>query len=148
MQEYDGVAVESKNHLAFFEEEFESGIALIDMTQLNDATGLPPAALVQATMPDTPVTDAGGGGDAWANIGDPHGVAVTTSLQSNGPVGFVVSDDGSGNLWIARIDLLMMLALGPDAGGGTANPNIDAGWLLNATGVSPAITMLNGSVME
>jgi hypothetical protein len=133
MNEYDGVAVEPTTHLAFFEEEFEDGVALIDMTKLTEGdAGLPASALVQAQMPGPPPS----GGEGWSNLGDPHGIAVTTGLQTNDPVGFVVNDDGAGDLWIARIDLKKMLSLATDGGP------------ITATQFAPAVTMLNGAVTE
>ena len=142
---YTGVAIESKTHLAFFEEEHESGIAVVDLTQLriNNDAGITATGLVEATMPDTPITDAGGG-NGWGNLGDPHGIAVTTGLQSNGPVGFVITDDGAGDVWGGRLDLQKMLSLGASAGQSAGSP----GSVLSASQVSPAVTMFNGAVKE
>jgi hypothetical protein len=84
-------------------------------------------------MPDLPMDDAGGGGGGFSNIGDPHGIAVTTGLSTQGPVGFVVD---SGLHWIARIDLTKMHAAGlADAG--------DAAVDLDATAMAPFVTYLS-----
>jgi hypothetical protein len=95
----DGVAVEPNAHLAFWEQEFDSTVAVADLAQANAGA----TASVTGTMPSYP------GGDGFQNIGDPHGIAVTTAVTTGGPVGFVVD---SGLQWVARVDLAMMLANG------------------------------------
>jgi hypothetical protein len=95
----DGVAVEPNAHLAFWEQEFDSTVTVADLTQANAGA----TASVTGTMPSYP------GGDGFQNIGDPHGIAVTTAITTGGPVGFVVD---SGLQWVARVDLAMMLANG------------------------------------
>ena len=105
----DAVAVEPNKNLAFWEPAFYSDIAVADLTQAN----LGGTASVYATMPGVP------GGASFSNIGDPHGIAVTTALTSGGPVGFVVDSQLQ---WIARIDLAGMLAAGaPDASSTLSN---------------------------
>jgi hypothetical protein len=101
--DFDAVAIEPNSHLAFWEQEFASTIAIASLPQLAAGGG----AAVQATMPQVP------GGASFANLGDPHGIAVTTALSTAGPVGFVVD---SSLQWVARIDLAGALA----AGGGDA----------------------------
>jgi len=93
----DGVAVEPNAHIAFWEQEFDNYVAVADLTQAN-AGG---TASVTGTMPSYP------GGSGFSNIGDPHGIAVTTAITTGGPVGFVVD---SGRQWVARVDLAAMLA--------------------------------------
>ena len=133
IQECDGAAVEPKSHLAFFEEEFSDQIALVDLTKLGAGAdgGFPPSAVVQSNVPSPP------GGSGWENLGDPHGIAVTTGLQSSGPVGFVVSGQGSSGQWVARIDLQKMLTLG-QAAAGTLTP----------AALAPAVTMLDAATKE
>jgi hypothetical protein len=99
-----GAAVEPNHHLAFLEEEGGSTVGVFNLSQANANGGNTP--VVVGTMPTAP----GGGG--FQNIGDPHGIAVTTSLSTAGPVGFVVD---SGYQWVARVDIAGMLAAGgPD----------------------------------
>jgi hypothetical protein len=93
----DGVAVEPNAHLAFWEQEFDDTVAVADLTQAN-AGG---TVSVTGQMPSYP------GGEAFENVGDPHGIAVTTAITTGGPVGFVVD---SGLQWVARVDLTAMLA--------------------------------------
>ena len=137
---YEGVAIETRTHLALFENEGSANLALVDLTKLNADAGLPPQSLVESAMPDTPATDAGAGG-GWSNqtgsSHDPHGITVSTALQDAGPVGFLVSDNGYGPIWVARLDLAAVLALGTTDGG-----------TVPSSALAPAITLLNGSVHE
>jgi hypothetical protein len=104
----EGVAVEYTKHLAFFEGEHDSTVAVTSLAGIPtianaEADGGDPIAAIStpiATMPDLPA--AGGG---WVNLGDPHGIAVTTGLASGHAVGFVVSGDYH---WVARLDLEAM----------------------------------------
>jgi hypothetical protein len=109
----DGVAVEPGSHLAFFEEEFGSHVSLVDLTKVSTgASGVGPGAFADAYLPNLPDNNS------WANLGDPHGIAVTTGIQTGDPVGFVVTDltdQGSADLWVARVDLNTMLTLGSKA---------------------------------
>jgi hypothetical protein len=102
----EGVAVEPNKHLAFWEGEDSDSVAVADLTQAN----MGGTAAVQGTMPTVP----GGGG--FQNLGDPHGIAVTTSLTTAGPVGFLVD---SSYRWVARVDLAAMLAAGGTDGSAT-----------------------------
>jgi len=111
-----GVAVESATHLAFWEAEHTSGVAVAD---LSAAYGSSSPTAVMADMPTPPA------GSSWSNLGDPHGVAVTTGIQSGSPVGFVVNEDSSG-VWVGRIDLQKMLSLGSNADISTAVTFLDA----------------------
>jgi hypothetical protein len=62
-------------------------------------------------MPSLP----GGGG--FTNLGDPHGIAVSTSIINGKPVGFLVDD---GLQWVARVDLTGFAALEQGDAGVTA----------------------------
>jgi hypothetical protein len=92
VSDLDAVAIEPNSHLAVWEDEFGGSIAVGDLTQLN-AGG---TAWAYAQLPPLP------GGSAFTNLGDPHGLAVTTAMTSGGPVGFVVD---SGLKWVARVDV-------------------------------------------
>jgi len=56
----------------------------------------------------------------WSNGGDPHGIAVFTSVVSSKPTGFLVDAAGP---WVARIDLQAALSAPPVSGG--VNGQID-----------------------
>ncbi|MBV9947240.1 MAG: hypothetical protein JOZ69_10365, partial [Myxococcales bacterium] len=120
-----GVAIEYNKHLGFWEEEHTSDVAVADLTQAN-AGG---TAWVHGQIPSVP------GGSGFGNLGDPHGIAVTTSLTSSGPVGFVVD---SQLRWIARVDLAKMLANAQ----GSASTDLDE------TQTAPYVTFLDGATKE
>jgi hypothetical protein len=71
-------------------------------------------------------------GSYWSNIGDPHGVAVTTGIADGRSVGFLVNSERQ---WVARIDLAAFLALGAEA---------DASSSTYLTDLSSAVTFLDG----
>jgi hypothetical protein len=130
-----GVAVEFNKHLAFFESEHTQDVGVFDLNAANAGStawvhGLMPELPVAtvdggATVSGVPLDDGGGAavtGSSFYNLGDPHGIAVTTSLTSAGPVGFVVN----GNLdWVARVDLAGMLAKASSDGGETQLTEVD-----------------------
>ncbi len=106
-EELTGVAVEPTSHLAFFESESGGDMGVADLTQQStNAT-----SYVHAPLPMLP------DGNAWQNLFDPHGIAVTTNLIGGKAVGFLVSGDYH---WVARVDLAALLAIpttpGPNAG--------------------------------
>ena len=80
-----------------------------------------------------PLPETGG---LWQNLGDPHGIAVTTGIQTGAPVGFVVSDQSqySQGVWVARIDLSQML-------------QIESGVMMSLTSdqMAPAVTILDAT---
>jgi hypothetical protein len=131
----DGVAVEPGSHLAFFEEEFTSHVSLVDLTKVTPgASGVGPGAFVDAFMPNLP------DGNSWANLPDPHGIAVTTGIQTGSPVGFVVTDltdNGTKDLWVGRVDLAKMLSL-----------KSDGGVSLTGEEMAPAVTFLDATRKE
>jgi hypothetical protein len=115
------VAIESSTHLALWEEEGGSGIAVGNVNDVYNNGTMPVTGLI-------PSVPAGAG---WSNLLDPHGVAVTTGIQNGNPVGFVVDDDSlSGSLgngvWVARIDLQKVLSLGSSADISSAIDFLDA----------------------
>ncbi len=138
-----GVSVEPASHLAFTEQEFGDHVSLVDLTMYTtgDAGGdFGPGAFADGYLPNLP------DGNSWENLGDPHGIAVTTGIQTGGPVGFVVtdrSDDGT-DVWVARVDLNMMLTLGRAAqlasDGGSAS--------MSAEMFAPAVTLLDATRKE
>jgi hypothetical protein len=136
----DGVAVDPASHLAFCELEFEDHLSVIDLTKVNTSVlGVGPGAFADAYLPNLP------DGNMWENLGDPHGIAVTTGIQTGSPVGFVVtdrSDEGTNDIWVARVDLNMMLTLGTKAAS-------DAGVMsLSPVMFAPAVTFLDATHKE
>jgi hypothetical protein len=116
-----GVAIESSTHLAFWEAEGSSGIAVADLNAVHNSTAMPAIA----DMPSPPP-----GLNSWQNLHDPHGVAVTTGIQSGSPVGFVVDDSSDqgvgGSVWVGRVDLQKVISLGSSADISTAVTFLDA----------------------
>ena len=108
----EGVAIDYTKHFAFWEAEHGSNVAVANLSSLDPDAG----TTLPATMPSLP------GGGSWGNLGDPHGIAVTTGLADGHAVGFVVD---SGLQWVARVDLEKMSQLtGTDAGDGILNTTI------------------------
>jgi len=98
---YEGVAIEPATHLAFLEHESSSSVAVFDLS--GAAAGSTDVA--KGSMPSRP------DGKSWSNMGDPHGIAVTTGLADGHAVGFVVSSDRK---WVARVDLPAFWAMRKD----------------------------------
>jgi hypothetical protein len=117
-----GVAVEATKHFGFWEEEGSQEIGVADVMAANAGGG----TFVHASMPATP------GNGYWSNMGDPHGIAVTTGINSGNAVGFVVSSDRH---WVGRVDLQKVLDLGV-AAGATGIPDI-----------TPAVTYLDATTV-
>ncbi len=103
-----GVAIEPTSHYAFFEEEHGQQIGLVSATAASSGAA---TKLLLGNMPALPARGGSGVG-AWSNIGDPHGIAVTTGLSDGRAVGFLVNEDFS---WVARIDLAKMAGTVPTA---------------------------------
>jgi hypothetical protein len=123
--DYDAVAVEPNRHLAFWEQEFDDTVAVADLNAANMGS----TNASQGEMPNKP--DMTG----FENLGDPHGIAVTTALATSGPVGFVVD---SQRQWVARIDLAAMLAAG----------EADGSAMLSQDMMAPFVTYLDALTPE
>jgi len=87
-----GVSVEPVSHLAFFEQEFADRVAVVNVSDALSGGGDYREAFVPPP-PDQP---------AWVDIGDPHGIAVTTGIFDGRPYGYLVDASRS---WIARVSL-------------------------------------------
>jgi len=94
---------------------------VIDLNAANAGGG----TFVHASMPSVP------GGNSWSNLGDPHGIAVTTGIADGKAMGFVVSSDYT---WVARVDLAKVAAMGAADSGGA---NVD---------ISSAVTYLGARI--
>lgn len=117
---YEGVSIETATHLAFWEGEHSSNIAVADLNAPDAGT----SAYLLAQMPNLP------GDDYFETLGDPHGIAVTSAITNGRAVGVLVSNDRQ---WVARIDLSTLLSAAPDAGfGGLAGDQ-----------TAPAVTYLD-----
>lgn len=97
VSDLDAVAIEPNSHMALWEVEFGSQVAAANLTP-----GTGTIAWAYGTMPSLP-----DGGD-FSNIGDPHGLAVTTASVGGKPIGFVVDQ---GLRWVARIDFSQIAQL-------------------------------------
>jgi hypothetical protein len=122
-----GVAIEYNSHLAFWEEEHSQDVAVANLTQANAGS----TAWVHGLMPPLP----GATQTSFSNLGDPHGIAVTTSSSSAGPVGFVVD---SSLQWVARVDLTKM----------AQNESGDASTELTEMQMAPYVTYLDAQTKE
>ncbi|TMB50148.1 MAG: hypothetical protein E6J50_06395 [Chloroflexi bacterium] len=100
-----GVAIEQTHHYAFLEEEGNrpedpgNGIAVLKLDDF--LAGKASLVVTKMQLP---------GGQAWRNMGDPHGVAVSTGLDGDRPLGFLVE---SKRRWVARVDLQTLASGGP-----------------------------------
>jgi len=121
-QSMTGVAIESSNHLGFWEAEHTDDVGFISLSDASQGKG----TFLHGHVPNTP------DGSSWANLGDPHGIAVTTGLSNGVPVGFVVSADRK---WVARIDLNKLAQLKPAVAGGD----------LSTTDMAPVVTFFDAS---
>jgi IPT/TIG domain len=103
------VSVESTSHLLFLGTEF-ADCAAVESLPAAPLVGTPPLPAVfrWGHVPIRP------DGYLWNNGGDPHGIAVFTSVVDGKAYGFLVSDDAN---WVARIDL-SALASAPNLSGG------------------------------
>jgi hypothetical protein len=122
---YDGVAADSTSHLAFLEQEANPTIAVFSLQGANAGS----QSWVGATMPDLP------SGGTFLNLGDPHGILVTTSILDGKPVGFLVDNTWH---WVARVDLQTLASL--------AQP--DASVTVDASSTDAAVTYLDLTTHE
>ena len=93
------VSAESSTHLLFLASEFDN-CAAVETLPTTIVSGVPPTPGVfrwsKMLSPDV---------ISWNNGGDPHGIAVFTSVVDGKPYGFLVRSDQA---WVARIDLTGM----------------------------------------
>ena len=103
------ISADSSSHALFSSEEFGNCTAIESLTS-SVPSGAPPnpTGYVWGFMPNTPDSNQ------WFNGGDPHGVAVFTSVVDGKHYGFLVNDQQT---WIARIDLAGAQAAPPLSGG-------------------------------
>jgi hypothetical protein len=94
--EWTLASIESSSHLLFLGTEF-SDCAAVETLPTSSITGAPPVPppFHWGRMPAAP-------DGWWFNGGDPHGIAVFTSVVDGKPYGFLVRGDQA---WVARIDL-------------------------------------------
>ncbi len=111
------IAADSLAHILFSSEEFGACTA-VEALPSSPPSGAPPmpTTYVWGTgLPNTP--DSNG----WVNGGDPHGVAVFTSVVNGKHYGFLVNQQQN---WIARVDLEGMLAATPNPNGIDLTPYV------------------------
>ena len=116
------VSVESSTHLLFLASEF-ADCAAVESLPASIVSGAPPtpAAFRWSHMPSPDVI-------FWNNGGDPHGIAVFTSVVDGKPYGFLVRGDQA---WVARIDLE-----------GVQNAPLVVGGLPNQVDIAPFVFFL------
>ena len=124
-QSLTGVAIEPANHLGFWEAEHTDDLGFIGLSDASQGKG----TFLHGHVPNRP------DGSSWRNLGDPHGIAVTTGLSNGVPVGFLVSSDRK---WVARIDLNQLAQLKP------ATPGAD----LSRTELAPAVTFFDATKVK
>ena len=125
-----GVAIEYNKHFAFFEGEGSDQVAIADLSAVQVDAG---ATVPTATMPSDP------DGSSWSNLGDPHGIAVTTGLADGHSVGFLVDNSGAPRKWVARVDLEKMSQISvTDAGDGLPSA-------ITSDQMKPVVTFLNAT---
>lgn len=103
-------SIENVTHTLFAGTEFDSCLGVTSLPAA-PVTGTPPAPTTFSwgRMPSSP------DGNGWDNGGDPHGIAVFTSVVDGKSYGFLVDSSGP---WVARIDLAG-LAVAPPLNGGS-----------------------------
>ena len=136
VSDLDAVAIEPHSHIALWEQEFGSQVAATDLTLASAGN----VSWAYATMPPLP------NGNGFSNVGDPHGLAVTTSLIGGEPVGFVVDQ---GLRWIGRIDFAQIAK----SAVGDAGVSLDPGSILSSdagigVGIRPYVTYLDALAQE
>ena len=121
----EGVAVEGSSHVGFWEGEGSGNVAVVDLQQARSGN----QGWVGGVMPNEP------DGTAFGTLGDPHGIAVTTSILDGNPVGFLVDS----NLhWVARVDLKKLQGL----------EEVDASVTAGTTQMQGAVTYLDATTKE
>jgi hypothetical protein len=117
------VSVENTSHLAFVGTEF-ADCAAVESLPTSVISGAPPAPPIfhWGHMPLSP------DGFTWNNGGDPHGIAVFTSVVDGKPYGFLIRSDQA---WVARIDLA-----------GVKSAPLIAGGLENQVDLAPFVAFL------
>jgi hypothetical protein len=121
----EGVAIEPNSHIAFLEGEGSPNIAFINLPSANTGN----QGWVGGAMPNVP------GGANFSNLGDPHGIAVTTSIINGKAVGFVVDNSWQ---WVARVDLGSLATL----------EQADASVTAGTTQLQAAVTYLDATTIE
>jgi IPT/TIG domain len=116
LNDWSLVSAESSSHLLFLGTEF-ADCAAVETLPTGTLSGAPPAPAVfqWGHVPASP------DGFAWENGGDPHGIAVFTSVVSGKVYGFVINFNAT---WVARIDLSGVESAPPLAGGATGEVDL------------------------
>lgn len=107
--EWTMVSIESTSHLLFAGTEFSNcaGVEKLPQSPLQGAPPVP-TSFLWGVVPNPP------DGTAFSDGGDPHGIAVFTSVVSGKPTGFLIDSQGP---WVARMDLQAMASATPVVGG-------------------------------
>jgi hypothetical protein len=86
-----GIAAESSNHYLFMEEEFGTGFAVAALPTAAATGAISITNFNWASMPVPTATCASE--FFWANAGDPHGLALFTSVSSGRSKGLLINGD-------------------------------------------------------
>ena len=124
LNDWSLVSVESTTHFLFLGTEFADCAAVEPLTT-SAVIGAPPTPDVfrWGHMPSTP------DGLLWDNGGDPHGIAVFTSVLDGKANGFLIHRSQQ---WVARVDLA-----------GVRDAQLKAGGSPNEVDLSPFVFMLS-----
>jgi hypothetical protein len=109
-----GQVIEPTAHLLFLEDEFEDAIGVVKLpgsASSGAVSGFADADYTSATIPDASATCPGV--STWSNEGDPHGLALFTSVADGRPQGVLINFEKS---CAAIIDLQDFLSAGETSG--------------------------------
>jgi len=115
-----GMAVEPANHLLFLEEEFANTIGLVVLPAAAATGSVAITEYISAQIPDPSATCANTFG--WFNVGDPHGLALFTSVVDSKPKGLLI--DGT-KTCMAIIDLDSLRSAPRSTGTNEVDPAYD-----------------------
>ncbi len=127
---YTGTAIEPNSHIAFLEEEFGNGIAVLQLPSSSGSGGTFPTpaswSYNSLSMLPNDVCDASpGDGTAnywWSNPGDPHGLSIFTGSNNGVAYGIAISKSKD---CIAIVNLQKFLNAPKASGFNYVDPNYD-----------------------
>ncbi|WP_461829063.1 CARDB domain-containing protein [Aquifex sp.] len=127
---YTGTAIEPTTHIAFMEEEFGNGIAVLQLPSASGSNGTFPVPTnweynsLNLTTNDVCDSNPGDGNGiyGWSNPGDPHGLSVFTASNNGVAYGIAISDTKD---CIAVVDLQKFLNAPKAPNTDYVDPNYD-----------------------
>ncbi len=115
-----GMAVEPSSHLLFLEEEFSNVIGLVVLPTSTSSGSAVINEYTSATIPSPSATCTGV--SRWNNVGDPHGLALFTSVVDGKPMGLLINNVKS---CAAIVDLNAFRAAPKTTGTNRVDPTYD-----------------------